>query len=367
MMRLWLTLFFVMSASGCLNRPETRVDLDLKVGIRELDGVGSVVVAEGGAQVHNLSDTSLVLMGQVPGFSFDINFENPTPRFTITLKNCMPSAELWLTDATGDATALPLADSPYPTERTWVIDNLPAGIAHFSVQAEPGVSGAPFRVAFLSDVQEAVDTVQDIYSVMNQDPSIAFVVGGGDITHRGYAREIEVFLEALTGLNVPMFTTSGNHDVDWGEEHAWFEQMGRNSFHFVFRGVHFSFVDSGGATVPGRVYDWLEGCLRDGRDSVHIFTTHIPPIDPVGTRNASFASRIEAQVLLALLARYGVDLTLYGHIHSYYKFTNAGIPAYIAGGGGGPDEKLDGIGRHYLTIDVDPALGVTGVDLVRID
>jgi Icc protein len=70
---------------------------------------------------------------------------------------------------------------------------------------------------------------------------------------------------------------------------------------------------------------------------------------------------------LTLLAAGGVDLTLYGHIHSYYAFSNANIPAYISGGGGSIPERFDGIGRHYLTVDVDRERGVLATSLVRID
>src|SRR5260221_4504482 len=94
---------------------------------------------------------------------------------------------------------------------------------------------------------------------------------------------------------------------------------------------------------------------------------HIPPVDTVGVINGSFADRDEAAKLLAKLAGGHVDLTLYGHIHSYYPFSNAGIPAYISGGGGAIPERFDGIGRHYLTIDVDPAQVVLPTADVRID
>jgi hypothetical protein len=67
------------------------------------------------------------------------------------------------------------------------------------------------------------------------------------------------------------------------------------------------------------------------------------------------------------MARENVDLTLYGHIHSYYSFTNAGIPAFISGGGGAIPETFDGVGRHYLAVDVDPGEGVREVSLVRVD
>ena len=94
---------------------------------------------------------------------------------------------------------------------------------------------------------------------------------------------------------------------------------------------------------------------------------HIPPLDPAGTRNGAFASRLEANKLLSLLASGKVDTTFYGHVHSYYAYSNAGIPAYITGGGGAIPEQLDGIGRHYLTVDVDPARQLSQVAMVRVD
>ena len=54
-------------------------------------------------------------------------------------------------------------------------------------------------------------------------------------------------------------------------------------------------------------------------------------------------------------------------MHSYYAYSNAGIPAYITGGGGAIPEQLDGIGRHYLTVDVDSVRQVSEVAVVRVD
>jgi Icc-related predicted phosphoesterase len=115
--------------------------------------------------------------------------------------------------------------------------------------------------------------------------------------------------------------------------------------------------------VDGWVDDWLAAA----RDDVHVVGMHIPPLDPVGVRNGAFASRSEASALLARFAEARVDLTLYGHIHSYYSFDNAGIPAFISGGGGALPERFDDIGRHFLLIDVDATRGVTGTRIVRVD
>jgi Icc-related predicted phosphoesterase len=100
---------------------------------------------------------------------------------------------------------------------------------------------------------------------------------------------------------------------------------------------------------------------------VHVVAMHIPPFDPVGTRNAAFASRAEAAALVSKLAEAGVDLTLYGHIHSYYSFRNAGIPAFISGGGGANPEHADHIGRHFMVFDIDAKRGLVSSRVVRVD
>ena len=101
---------------------------------------------------------------------------------------------------------------------------------------------------------------------------------------------------------------------------------------------------------------------------MNIFLTHYPPIDPVGTRAGGFRSADDGYRLLARLADGNVDLTLYGHIHTYIQFDNAGIPARISGGGGARPMRWDGIDRHFLSVDVDPVQNrVTSVDLHRVD
>jgi Icc-related predicted phosphoesterase len=173
------------------------------------------------------------------------------------------------------------------------------------------------------------------------------------------------FQRELQQLRVPFYATSGNHDIA-ADDATFREWFGRGSFHFSFRGVDFTALDSASATIDPTVYGWLDGWLDGSRDAVHVITTHIPPLDPVGERNAAFASRAEAAKLLARLARGKVDLLLYGHVHAYYAFENAGIPAFISGGGGAHPERLVGMGRHYLTVDVDRQK-VLATGLVRVD
>ena len=192
------------------------------------------------------------------------------------------------------------------------------------------------------------------------------MLGAGDLTERGHVDELERYQEELRTLRVPYYTTLGNHEL--GENptlfHDWF---GRGNFHFGFRGVEFTLLDSASATLDPMVYEWLDGWLRAGSNRVHLVAMHIPPIDPIGVRGGGFASRNEAAKLLTRLANGRVDLTLYGHIHSYYEFDNAGIPAHISGGGGAIPERFDGVGRHFLVVDVSADGGVQNVQVVRVD
>jgi hypothetical protein len=90
-----------------------------------------------------------------------------------------------------------------------------------------------------------------------------------------------------------------------------------------------------------------------------------PPGDPIGLGDVAFASRNEAALLLARLAAGDVDLTLYGHIHSYYplrKRRHRGDHQRRR-----PPERFDGIGRHFLVVDLDPGAGTSQVRVLRVD
>jgi predicted phosphodiesterase len=197
-----------------------------------------------------------------------------------------------------------------------------------------------FRFAVMSDVQEAIDDVQDIYERLNQEPDVDFLLGAGDLTQQGTREQLERFQLELTASRIPYYTTLGNHELGQTPT-LYHEFFGRGNQSFEYRGVRFSLLDSASATIDPTVFEWLEGWLERGVDQLHVVAMHIPPLDPVGVRNGAFASRAEAAKLLGRLAQADVDLTIYGHIHSYYRFDNAGIPAFISGGGGAIPERFD--------------------------
>lgn len=345
-----------------MNVAQERAEADLRVGKASAGGC-RFEVEDGLAVVRQASAGRLVLWAGAPTVQLNADCAaDATLDWSIELRNAMPGIEA---EVSSGASVRSDLEGGIATRSSWAV-TLPAGSRTWVRWATADAKSAePWRFAFVSDIQNSGHE-QDIFDRVNEDPSIRFVLGGGDLTSHGQRKEYAEFEQELLGLRVPHFTTLGNHEL--GESptlfHEWF---GRCSFSFAYHDTQLTLVDSASATLDPMVYDWLEGWLKEGRARVHVFATHMAPIDPVGERNGSFASRNEAAKLLRMLAAAGVDLTLYGHVHSSYSFENAGIPAWVSGGGGAIPERFDGIGRHFLSIDIAPGVGVTSVAVMRVD
>ena len=347
--------------SACARPAEERVEQDGNVG-RASSETLAVHVKDGLAAVRALDATRVVLWGSAPSYELELTSDEAAS-VTVELQNCLSDAEFVALEPAD----LTLTEEPsaLPTRRTFVVE-LPPGASRFRVAAPDADDSGPFRFALLSDVQEALDRVSDIFERMNLEPDVRFLLGAGDLTEQGSVEQLERYQDELRALDVPYFTTLGNHELGQSPT-LYHEYFGRGNFQFGFRGVTFTLLDSASATLDPTVYDWLDGWLSNARDGVHVISMHIPPLDPIGVRNGAFASRPEAAKLLAKLAEGNVDLTLYGHIHSYYSFENAGIPAYISGGGGAIPERFDNVGRHFLVFDIDPEHGVENEYRVEVD
>ncbi len=344
----WLASFVAL---GCTRPAEDRTRGDLEVG-HARSAAFDVEVASGLAAVRSLSSDALALWLSAPSANLTLVVRESL-QLELRVENAMPALELSDLDA---SQLVPASSGAGATKKAWQLALTP-GTWHFQLAAPGTAERGRFRFALMSDVQEAIDHVQDIYRLINAQPALDFLLGAGDLTEEGEDEELARFQLELEKLAVPYYTTLGNHEL--GERppayQAWF---GRANFQFVHRGVYFTLLDSASATLDPLADDWLDGWLANGRQAVHVVAMHIPPIDPVGTRNAAFASRAEAAALLARLAEAGVDLTLYGHIHAYYSFQNAGIPAFISGGGGATPELAADVGRHFMVFELDASRGV---------
>jgi Icc protein len=352
-------------AAGCGNLADGRAARDARIGQASADGI-SVQIRDGLATVRELTPSRLNVWLQAPGVTADLVVAAGAPPLEVVADNALFDAEMTVLAPTGGPPVEILAPA-MANERRWRVTPRADDRALTLRIAPPDADAAgPWRFAVFADVQEAIEHVQDIYRRMSADPTTRFAIFCGDLTSTGTPEQLARFRAEMTGLPIPIYATIGNHDLGTRDD-LFHDYFGRANFSFVHRNVRFTLLDTASATLAPVVYGWLDGWLLDGIDRVHFAFAHIPPLDPIGTRNAAFASRLEANKLLSLLASGHVDTTFYGHIHSYYAYSNAGIPAYISGGGGAFPEQLDGIGRHYLTVDVDPDLQTVQVAVVRVD
>jgi 3',5'-cyclic-AMP phosphodiesterase len=350
--------------AACVRPAEERTLEDLEVGIADGEGL-SIEVEDGAAQVHTIASDGVRLWAQQPVVRARLRSAAETS-LALSVENCMPGAELRATDPGGQPLDVSAPAGGRPTVCRFELF-VPAG-QDIALELAPPDAGTVerFRFAAMGDIQTALPSVHEVFARINQEPDVRFVFSTGDLVEDGRLEEYDLLLDKLAILDVPYFSTIGNHELRANLD-RWHDLFGRYNVHFAFKGASFSMVDSGNASLDPLVYDWLDGWLSDAKGGVHVFGTHYPPVDPVGARQGSFRSRKEAAKLLAMLAGGEVDLTLYGHIHSYYAYANAGIPAYISGGGGAIPERLDGIGRHFLVIEVDPERGIGPVGVVRVD
>jgi 3',5'-cyclic-AMP phosphodiesterase len=359
----WAALVIV---AACSRPAEDRAVAERDVG-RASDGAGiSVEVEDGLAAVRSMSPGEIVLWAQAPVLRIAVDVSaGAAADWQITIENVTPDAVL-------TADGVPLAgedpEGDRPTVRTWRVPLPSSGAVAISVAPMDADVLAPWRFAAMADIQTALPEVDEVFDVIEDDPSIRFVISMGDITERGDADEYDLYEEQLATLDIPYYATIGNHEL-FGDSGEWLRRFGRFNVHFDYRGVAFSLLDSGSATIDPIVHAELDDWLDDAVDRIHVFATHYPLISPRDIRGeASFASQREAAGLLDRLAAGRIDLTLYGHLHTYTEFENAGIPAHISGGGGALPVSFDGISRHFLVVDVDPAANrVTDVEVVRVD
>ena len=349
----------VVALAACIRPADERAAAELTIG--QAVAADSSVRIEGGlAAIRELADARLELWSQAPVLTIELDVGSTAgATWTITVRNA-------LSDSTLTADGITFVRDP----------DMPPTVAVFHVPLVPGLhtlrlappdadTHEPFRVAAMADIQTALPDVDDVFAQINALPDARFVVAMGDITERSELWEYDLFDRQLTTLRIPFYTTLGNHEL-WADPARFFDRYGRASFSFTFKGVTFTFADSGDGGVDPLVESWLVDWLGAAREGTSIFLTHFPPIDPVGPRYGGFRSADDGRRLLSRFVEANVDLTLYGHIHTYIEFENAGIPAYISGGGGAQPMKWDGIDRHFLVVEAD-ATGVRSVDLHRVD
>jgi 3',5'-cyclic-AMP phosphodiesterase len=347
---------------ACGRSDEARERREVDEGVGQAQSEVLRFEAEGGL-VHVLELEGARVRARASAAELRFSLERLTPALTeaqLELGN-VPQG-LVLEAAPGALTEGP-APAGLPLGRSWRV-RFPDGVERVEVVGR-GAAPGDFTFLAFGDIQTGLPRFGDVVEALNREPEADFVLVLGDLTDLSEAREFDEVEAHLARLRFPAYVTPGNHDVLRSDEFQ--QRYGRASYSFTHRGARFSSVDSSSAQLDAQVWRWLEGWLQQGEAQVHVLFTHIPAVETLGIRSGQWNSRREAWRYISLAGQHGVDLLLFGHIHSYDAYELGGVPTYISGGGGARPEKLDGIGRHFLRVRVSPARGTVVVQRVEVD
>ncbi|TDB60107.1 metallophosphoesterase [Arundinibacter roseus] len=186
------------------------------------------------------------------------------------------------------------------------------------------------RFILMGDSQRFYDELADFVESANQQRDISFVLHAGDISDFGLTQEFKWVHEIMQDLRVPYLTVLGNHDLIANASTAYRKMYGDFNYSFEFGTNKFIFINTNSRefNFDGTVPDlpWLKQELANNPLQNNAFViAHIPPFD------ADFDPKLEKEYAEILAADPHVNLTLYGHQHTFRNgtFYNDGVEYYL--------------------------------------
>jgi predicted phosphodiesterase len=350
---------------GCssVTDPEPRAQLDLSLGTAERDGL---TFRAGEGLLHAVSelDGVPVFRASCPEFEMTIEAAAGAARQTrLVIRNVPLGLRLSASAGVLGPTDAPVAGTPVDGLHlglSWNV-TLPAGLDRVTLRTTEAARDFTF-LAF-GDIQRGLPRFGDVVEVLNARPDAEFIVVMGDLTNVSTEPEFDAIERAFDTIRLPMVLTPGNHDAY--RSFAFQERFGRANYSCVARGVRFTSLDSSNAGLSETGWRLYDEALEAGKDQPHVVFSHIPATETFGVRSGQWNSRVEARRFVASTASAGVDLILFGHLHTLDRYELGGVPTVISGGAGALEERLDGIDRHVLEVRVTN--GQPAVEVVRVD
>ncbi|HEY0705392.1 MAG TPA: metallophosphoesterase, partial [Polyangia bacterium] len=192
-----VTLLLFALLPACLSSSAERAERDKSIGRATAPDI-EVAVDEGLAAVRAITSNNIELWSQAPAIALALtSTDAATTSVTLTLRNIMPGSVLAATDPAGAPVNVGATAWLRPTAARWQIPLVAGQRLRLWVAPPDAGTREPYRFAVLSDVQEALSRVGDIYRRMNLDPSLRFVFNAGDLTADGTADELLEFQTRL--------------------------------------------------------------------------------------------------------------------------------------------------------------------------
>ncbi len=313
---------------------------------------------EGTLNVVSHDANNLKLRAGSPEFSATVtNSTEVGQNLKITISNVSPETVLQ-----SDGAELAAEDTSENLTKSWTIDLNASSQVTLATQKREATE---FQFIALGDIQDGIDEFAQVTQRINEQQNIDFVLFLGDLTMNARQDQFQKVEDAFEGVQYPIFSTPGNHDVSSADRYQDF--FGRATYSWEYKGTVFTSVDSASWTLSQKTWQKYKDWLEKAKDKTHIVFSHIAPTESFGLRGGHWRSRREANSFVAHSSRGGVDAMFYGHLHTLDIFNLAGIPVYISGGAGAFQEFLDGIERHFLKARVNPSTSEIDVSVVRVD
>jgi len=185
------------------------------------------------------------------------------------------------------------------------------------------ITDSTYRIFLFADTH--IGTSMEVRQMLNKaDTCAVAAIGAGDVC-RGHVESYDS-LEALVNdyPGLPIFMTTGNHDLYFGNWPEFYSRFGASSYYFsVSTPVAsdlFIVLDSGSGTLGGSQLDWLTEILEAKR---HLYryvtiTTHLNFFRD-GPSVICGLPPEELYSLLDLFMEYEVNMVVSGHEHHRYE------------------------------------------------
>ncbi|OGS07422.1 MAG: hypothetical protein A2270_00410 [Elusimicrobia bacterium RIFOXYA12_FULL_51_18] len=175
--------------------------------------------------------------------------------------------------------------------------------------------GQPFRIAMFSDAHQS-GTRGIGYRMSLSKPDL--ILAAGDITDSGLFQELDGnlfsnFWEVLR--SAPLYWTPGNHDVDRNfAECRNALVLPQDELNYWFEYSDAQIVSLNAEGLPGP--NWLANALASSKKPWKIVFFHEPAFSPSGGHGENSAIR---DTYVPIMEKYGVQLTVSGHNHFYWR------------------------------------------------
>ena len=168
--------------------------------------------------------------------------------------------------------------------------------------------------------------LENIKTVIEDNPQIRFAAFCGDITQTGAEQDINKFIDIARSLSIPVYPVIGNHDIYFGNWSVWKKLIGSTSYRVNGDSAALFILDSANGFLGKEQLDWLENELKSKNGRVFVFSHHNLFVSPAG--GAQQLADIKERARIVSLLSGKCDIMFTGHSHER-QIKEAGGVLYI--------------------------------------